>query len=522
MVASKQNPLDREIASAAQHRTWRLAVASDRSVLALLAFAVVLLHTLANGQYGFLHDEWATLDDAHHLDWGYVVYPPLTPFLGRVELVLFGTSLRGFRFFPAVAQGIVLLLTGLAARELGGKRQAQLLAAAGVGIGGAAMFDGGYLSYTSLDYPWWPVVGYLAIRLLKSDNPRWWAAIGAAIGAGMMTKYTMIFLTSGVVVGVLLTPARRYLKSPWLWCGAAIAFLIWLPNLLWQIQHHFVSLEFLRSIHARDVAAGRANGFMLAQLWKSTHPVTVPIWGAGLWTLFATPTGKRYRMLGWMFVVPLLALFAAKGRDYYLAPAYPMLMAAGAVWGERWMGSLSTGAAVTVRQTTVWALATGGLVTAAVTLPLAPVNSAWWRVADAMNGNFNMEFGYQETVETVSKIRDTLPVQERGRLGILAGDAGMAAAINQLGPAYGLPKAISGQNSDWLRGYGDPPPETLIVVSMDRDFLFRNFESCALAGRLTNRYGIENSAMTGYTDVFVCRHLRQPWPVFWKHFQYFG
>lgn len=522
MIGLGQEPPVRVPAPTPPPRIWQSARASDSAILALMALAVVLLHTLTNGQYGFHRDELATLDDARHLAWGYVVYPPLTPFLGRVELELFGTSLRGFRFFPALAQGIVLVLAGLAARELGGKRLAQVVAALAVAIGGHSLFSGSFFSYTSFDCLWWMLVAYLVIRLLKSGDPRWWVAIGAAIGAGMMTKYTMAFLVLGVVAGVLLTPARRYLKSPWLWCGVAVAVLVWTPNLVWQIQHHFVSLDCLKSIHARDVRWGRANGFLLAQLWKCAHPVTVPLWGAGLWYLFAAPAVRRYRMLGWMYVVPLLALLAAKGRDYYLASAYPMLLAAGAVWGEQWVGSLSPRAALTVRQFTWWTLAVGGLCTAAVTLPVAPVNSTWWRVADSANGNFNEEFGYQEMVETVAKIRDALPAQERARLGVLAGDAGEAGAVNLYGPAYGLPTAISGMNSHWVRGYGNPPPETLVVVGMHRDFLDQNFESCELAGHLTNPYGVANSAIEGYANVFLCRRLRQPWPEFWKHFQYFG
>ena len=158
-----------------------------------------------------------------------------------------------------------------------------------------------------------------------------------------------------------------------------------------------------------------------------------------------------------------------------------------------------------------------------MTLPIAPLNSGWWRVADRLNGgNFNMQIGWPELVETVAKIRDSLPVQERARLGILAGDEGEAGAVNLYGPAYGLPRAISGMNSNWLRGYGDPPPQTVIVLGERRDFVEQNFESCELAGRLTNRYGIENATIAGYADVFVCRNLRQPWPEFWKHFRYYG
>jgi hypothetical protein len=498
-------------------------VASDSGRLVLLALAVILLHTLTNGQYGFHRDELLTLSNARLLDWGYVVYPPVTAFLGRVELELFGTSLWGFRLFPAVSHGLVVLLAGLIARELGGKREAQVVAAVAVGIAGPSLVAGWFLGYTSFDYLWWVLVAYFVVRLLKSDDARWWVAIGGAIGLGMLTKYSMGFLVLGVVGGVLLTPARRYLKSPWLWCGAATALLLMLPNIIWQMQHHFVALDWLKSVHARDISRGWTDYFLPNQLWKCANPVTVPLWCAGLWYLFAVPDGKRFRTLGWMYVVPLLAFFVARGRDYYLAPAYPMLLAAGAVWGEQWMSSLSTRAAWRVRRITWRTLAVAGLATAAVTLPVAPLNSGWWHVADSMNGGiFNMQIGWLDLVETVAKVRDSLPAQDRARLGILAGDEGEAGAVNLYGPAYGLPRAISGMNSNWLRGYGDPPPQTVIVLGMHRDFVEQNFESCELVGRLTNRYGIENATIGGYDDVFVCRNLRQPWPDFWEHFRYYG
>lgn len=366
-------------------------------------------------------------------------------------------------------------------------------------------------------------MAYFVIRLLKSENPRWWLAVGAAVGVGMLTKYTMGALALGVAGGVLLTPTRRFLRSPWLWCGMAVTLLMMLPNVVWQVQHHFVSLEFLRSIHARDIRQGSTDYFLLNQFWKSTSPVTVPLWCVGLWYLIVGPDSKRYRLLGWMYVIPMLVLLAARGRDYYLAGAYPVLFAAGAVWGERWVNSLGSRSALIMRRTTWQTLAVAGLTTAAVTLPIAPVSSVWWRVADtAVGGNLNSQIGWPDMVETVAKVRDSLSIEERARLGILAADDGEVGALNLFGPAYGLPRAISGMNSNWFRGYGDPPPETVIAVAMDRDFLVRNFASCTVVGRITNRYGISNDALGRDPEVVVCRHLRQPWPEFWEHYQYYG
>jgi hypothetical protein len=279
-----------------------------------------------------------------------------------------------------------------------------------------------------------------------------------------MTKYTMIFLAVGIAAGFLFTPARRYLRSPWFWCGIALAFVILLPNFLWQIRHHLVSLDFLKSIHARDIRIGRTDTFVLDQFWTATNPPTVPLWLAGLFYLFATQEGKRYRPIGWMFIIPFALFVIGRGRGYYMAPAYSMLLAAGAVWGERWVASLSLRRALVIRRITWGALAIGGTISAAIVLPIAPPGSLWWRLADKANGgNFNEEIGWAELVETIASIRDSLPLEEQSRLGILVGDSGQAGAINLYGPALRLPRAICGMNSHWLRGYGDPPPETVML-----------------------------------------------------------
>jgi len=522
VLVEHDTPLFGAHKSSIRRSFWRKITSSDTAILILIAIASILLRTVANGQYGFHRDELLTINNARHLDWGYVVYPPITAFLARVELELFRESLRGFRFFAAVAQSLAMFLTGLAARELGGKREAQVLAALAAGIGGLTLVHGSFFSYTAFDFPCWILVAYFVIRLLKSDDPRWWLGIGAAIGIGMMAKYSMAFFAMSIVGGLLLTPARRYLRSPWLWCGACVAVLIMMPNLLWQVRHHFITLAYLKSIHARDVAWGWTDYFLLNQLWKGANPATVPLWLAGLWYLFATPQGKRYRLLGWIYVITLLAFLVARGRDYYLAPAYPMLLAVGAVCSEQWVSSLNRRSAMVVRGMVWRTLAIAGLCVISVTLPIAPLNSGWWRFANNINGVFDNQIGWPDMVEQVARIRDSLPPEERAGVGILAYDEGEAGAVNLYGPAYGLPSAISGMNSNWARGYGDPPPQTVITLGEGRGFLEESFASCVLVGQVTNPYGIANSSVAKWSEIFVCRNLRQPWPQFWAHLQYYG
>jgi 4-amino-4-deoxy-L-arabinose transferase-like glycosyltransferase len=495
---------------------------SDTGTLWITGLAFTLMHIATSGRYGFHRDELLSYTNALHLDWCYVVYSPITAWLARGELAIFGTSLTGYRFLAAVSIGLVAVLSGLIARQLGGKRQAILVAAVAASIGGPVVFSGSFLSYMTFDMFCWVAVAWCIACLLRSQDPRWWLATGAAVGIGIMCKYTMLFLVAGLLGGMLLTPNRRFLRSIWFWAGIALALAIISPVVFWQFQHHFVGLDWMKSIHARDIRWGRTDYFLLNQFWKATNPITVPLWCAGLWFLFATQQGKPFRLLGWMYVIPLVAFLAARGRDYYLSPGYPMLLAAGAVWGERWLASLQPRVAGAVVRATWNSLVISGLIVVSLVAPVAPVNSAWWRVADAANDSFNMEIGWPEIAATVAQVRDTFPTGDRTHLGILAGDEGEAGAINLYGHAYGLPAAISGMNSNWLRGYGDPPPQTVIMVGMDHDFLERNFVNCTWAAHLSNPYGVINEAIGKYSEVYVCGAPRQGWPEFWKHFQSFG
>ncbi len=491
---------------------------SDLAILIYVATATVLVHLVTGRQYGFHRDELATLDDARHLAWGFVAYPPITPFFARLSLILFGTSLTGFRFFAAVAEAVAVVLTGLMARDLGGQRGAQLVAAAAAIP--FCLAGGSLMQYVSFDYLLWVLAAFFVIQLLKTDDARWWLAIGTTLGLGMMTKYTMGFLVIGIVVGVLATRSRRDLASKWLWLGVALSIVVFLPNLVWQAQHHFVSLDFLKHIHERDVSIGRTKGFLPDQVRITLF--AVPLWVAGLYFYFVARAGRHFRMLGWMYIVPLVLFVVAKGRGYYLAAAYPMLYAAGAVWGEQLLKSLRRSWATGLRSLVWIALAADVVILSAFMLPIFPIKSPMWKRAVKIQGDFREEVGWPELTETVVRIRDSLPGKDRAHLGILAGNYGEAGAINLYGPSYGLPRAISGINSFWERGYGNPPPETLIVIGISREFLDRNFFSCEIAGHTWNTYSIENEETRDHPDIYVCRGLRESWPEFWKDFQYFG
>jgi len=488
--------------------------------LALLgiAAAVALAHCLTNQRYGFHRDELQFLSDARHLDWGFVAFPPLTPFLERIQLDIFGVSLEGLRLFSVVAQAIAVYVTGLMAREFGGGRMAQVTAALCVVLSPVPLFNGTEFQYTSFAFLWWVLIAYCVVRLLRSENPRWWLAIGAFTGLGLMTKYAIVFFLAGLLSGFLLTSARRYFASWYFLGGVAMALAIFAPNLLWLVRHDFISYHFLHSIHIRDVGEGRADGFLRGQFVICTNPASAPLWIGGL---VAFLLNRRYRVLAWMYLIPLAFFFFAKGRNYYMADAYPMLMAMGATAGERWIVSLKRGWRWAVEVTFFCALSFFGLFIVADILPLAS-SGPLMRFALKNNGDLREEIGWPEELQSIAAILNSLPPEQRATTGIFAGNYGEAGAVEILGAPYHLPPPISTTNSAWLWGYPTPPPSTLIVLGYSKARADRAFTGCRVAGHVQNSMGVENEESRDHPDIFLCGPPRLPWPEFWKAFQQFG
>jgi len=488
----------------------------DNFILFAIAAAIALLHMLTNNRYGFHRDELQFLSDARHLDWGFVAYPPLTPFVEHIGMSLFGLSLVGLRLFSVLAQSTAIVVAGLMARELGGRRLAQVAAELAVTLSPLPLFEGTEFQYSSFDYLWWVLAAYFLIRLFKSEDSRWWLAVGAALGIGLLTKYSILFFIAGILGALLLTRARRYFLTGWFWAGVALALLIFLPNLLWLARHDFISYHFLQHIHTRDVGQGRTDGFLRQQFWLCVNPFAAPLWIAGL---IAFLLNKRYRPFAWMYLIALTLFFFAQGRSYYMAAAYPMLLAMGAVAGERWLSSISTLWRRTIEAAFFTGLIASGLVFCAVIVPLAP-SGPLRDFALARNGDLREEFGWTELVKTVADILNTLP--DPDHVGIVADNYGESGAIEILGPAYHLPAPISGTNSAWLRGYPTPAPTTFIVLGMSKEHADGIFTNCRLAGHNGNLEGVKNEESQDHPDIFVCGPTYKPLPELWKNALNFG
>jgi hypothetical protein len=501
----------------------RLVPTSAQAQSALLpvlaiATAIALLHLFTNGRYGFHRDELQFLSDARHLDWGFVAYPPMTPFLERISMAIFGLSLVGLRLFSVIAQAAAIVLTGLMAKELGGQRLAQIAAALAVALSPLPLFEGTEFQYSSFDFLWWVLIAYFTIRLLKSENPRWWLAIGAAIGLGLLTKYAIVFYIAGILTGMILSRARRYFASGWFWGGVALALLIFLPNFVWLVRHDFISYHFLQHIHTRDVGEGRANGFLRDQIRICVNVFAVPLCGAGL---IGFLRNARYRMLAWMYLVPVTIFFVAKGRGYYVAAVYPMLVAMGANIGEKWLTRIPRIGRWSLVTVQFAGLACIGAFAMSVIIPFASTGPLR-DFALSHNGDLREEFGWNELVKTVAGIRDSLPPERQASLGITVGNYGEQGAIEILGPPYHLPPPISTTNSAWLRGYPTPQPTTLIVLGISREEADSIFTGCRLAGHNGNPFGIKNEESEDHPDIFVCGPPRKPWAQLWKEHQDFG
>ncbi|HEY8292845.1 MAG TPA: glycosyltransferase family 39 protein, partial [Thermomicrobiales bacterium] len=304
----------------------------QRVLILPLAFAglTFLLHLISNlfFRYGYFRDEFYYLVCGDHLAFGYVDQPPLIAVIARVTRTLLGDSIVAIRLPSALAGAGLVFLTGLMARELGGRRFAQALACLSAVVAPVYLIGGNILSTIPFDQFWWTLCAFFVLRLVLTDDPRYWLAIGATVGIGLETKHNMAFLACGIVAGLLLTSNRRYLRSRWLWIGAAIAVVIALPNILWEIVNGWPTLEFVRNASGGKNAHVSPVAFLANQI-LSLHPLTLPVWLTGLVVCFRTP---RYRLLGCLYLVPMLIFMATQSaRPDYLAPAYPVLFAVGAV-----------------------------------------------------------------------------------------------------------------------------------------------------------------------------------------------
>jgi 4-amino-4-deoxy-L-arabinose transferase-like glycosyltransferase len=493
--------------------------ASLRSdIAALMGFAAVIVavHFAIGNGYGFHRDELQFLDDARHLQWGFVAYPPMTAFCGRIAIALFGISPQVFRLPAAFVNAISLVIAGLIARELGGRRAAQIVTV--VAAFPLMLAFSSVLQYNTFDLLAWSLIVFFVARLLRTGDERSWIGVGVGIGIGVLSKYSIAFPVASLLAGLVILPSqRRHLRSRWFWYGALTATIIAAPNLIWLASHQFITLTMEHFIHARDVRHGRADGYYTDQI-KFTM-FAFPLAVAGLVALLRS---TRFRFLSVFYIGPFVLFAIAKGRGYYLMAAYPVLYAAGAVALEQGLGRLTSVPRVALRAVVLIALMVGSAAIAWAYLPMWKLGSAGWNWQMKNNSDMADEVGWPELVAQVAQVRDTLSPEERSRLAVLANNYGEAGAVALYGPQYGLPTPISSTNTFHMRGYGPYEPETVIVLGGELDDQLKNFESCRVAARVDIPYGVRNEESVYHPVILVCKQLRWPWAEVWARSQEFG
>ena len=499
------------------------------AIITLFALAKLLLHLATSPGYGYFRDEFYYLACADHLAPGYVDHPPLSIFLLWAVRHALGDSLFALRLLPAVLGAATVALVGLMARALGGGGWAAALAMTGALVAPEYLALNHFYSMNAFDTFFWALAAYLLILLIRGAGPRLWLLLGLVLGLGLANKISVLWLGGGLLVGILASAERRWLATPWPWLCGGVAAALFAPYVLWEVRHGWPTLEFIHNATTEKMADVAPLGFLVGQI-RAMHPFTLPLWLGGLAWLLFHPTGKKYRLLGWMYLTVFVILaLSGTSRSGYLAPAYTWLFAAGGAGGER---LLERPRLVRLRPAVVAILLAGGVVAAPLALPLLPVET-YIRYARVLGerpsteerkelgdlGQFYADMhGWVAIVGTVAEVYRRLPPADAAAARIFAPDYGVAGAVDLLGRRQGLPPAISGHNNYWLWGPGDWDGRVLIVVGSSEErlrVLFATVERVAT---------IDCGRCMPYENrrpIWVCRGLREPVADVWARVKHY-
>ena len=500
---------------------------TDLAVLLIPGLITAIVHVLTSKGFGYFSDEFYYIACSNRLDFGYVDHPPLSILLLRADRWLFGDSLMSIRLLPAIAMGLTVILTGLLARRLGAGRFGQLLAQVCVMVAPVYLGVGHTFSMNAFDGLFWLGALCLLVLIFDGGSPRLWIVFGLVAGLGLQNKISLLFLGFGLVVGLVLTAQRRQFLCGWIWAGGLVAGLMFLPHVLWQISHGWPTLEFMENARLYKNVRLSLPAFCLEQ-FRQMHPFTFPVWLAGLCLLLFSRAYRKFQALGWCYLAILALFVLAGGKSYYLAPAYTMLFAFGALWFEK-------KASRTVTRTAVLAvIVAGGIVTLPLAMPVLPVETHIRYAAllgqrpDAggerhevgrLSQYFASMFGWENMVGEVARVYQALPVQDREKCGIFCMEYHQAGAVDFLGRKHGLPPASSGHNNYWLWGpHGSW--EVGIVITRNPAELSRFFDSVSTEGRIHDDTGYVMPSENNLT-LCVVRGPKTPIGTLWARVKHF-
>ncbi len=475
---------------------WPVVLAAGVMVLGLLA---------VSGAYGFHGDEMYYVVAGQHPAFGYVDQPPLTPLLSAASVALLGVSPTAVRVLPALEMGLVVVLVALIARDLGGSRRAQVIAAVTAAVSG--YLGAGHLDTTTdPDLLAWALILWLAVRLLDGGDRRLWLAVGVTAGLGLENKDTVLFLGAGLAVGMVAARRWDVVRSRWAWTALVVAAVLWAPNLAWQAANGWPQVAMAHQI-AQYAGANRAQ--VLPLLWLFTGPLLFPVSVAGLAWLLGSKAAAPWRAIALTAPVALALVLLTGGKAYYAIGSTAVLIPAGAIVVDRWLGRghrrLKTAAFTTA------AAVSGGLL-ALLTLPVLPLAAYAETTLPATVPDTANQVGWPQFVTTVEQVVDALPPAQRAHAVILTNDYSEASPLILLG--VGLPPVYSGHNAYW--DWGPPPAGRTVVVHVGdwrpADWT-QYFVGCHDVAYIDNRLRIDNAEQG--TAVTVCTGTHAPWNAMW-------
>jgi Dolichyl-phosphate-mannose-protein mannosyltransferase len=483
--------------------------------IGLIAAAAFAIEMAVSGRYGYVRDELYFLASGQHLSFGYVDQPLLTPLLARFSAILTGNSLVGLRAIPALAFAAVVLLTAAMSRRLGAGRTGQILAALAAATCG--QYIGGFheLTTTSPDFLFWAITLYLVVRLVGSQDPRWWLAIGLAAGVGADAKWDIGFLLVSLLAGFAVTDARNLLRSRYLLIALVIAGVLACPDVIWQAMHGWPNLAVFRVLQTQ---AGHNRAVFWPGQILFTGLALTPIWIAGLiWTL-RSERGRAYRGIAIGCAIAIVLQFILGGKAYYPGGAYTFLLATGCIPLERWLATHGPfGGKIQPAVAAVAVLLASAAVIVPVAIPVLPARVLHTVPLQRINYDLAESIAWPKQVALVARQYRALPAAVRGRTTILTGNYGEAGAIDRYGPQLGLPQVYSGANNFWLWG---PPPARdtdAIAVNLDPRLLRREFRHVTLLATFWNGIGVADDEQGA--EIYLATGLRTSWAKAWPAFR---
>ena len=500
-----------------------------------IAAIYFIAHLATSTRYGYFRDALYYLACSHHLDWGYVDQPPLIAALAWVARHTLGTSLPALIFWPALAGAGRIMLVAAFARELGARRFGIALAAVLAAAPGVWWVIDHQFAMNALEPLFWSGCAFVILRMIQTQNVRLWLAFGVIAGTGLENKYGIAIFAFALLAGLLISRERKLLFTPWLLAGGCVALLLLLPNLIWNISHHWPFLEVLRNIRATGKDVILPPGTYLAQQVLMVNPLSFPFWFGGLLFYFFSRGAKACRALGFAFMITIACFMALHGKDYYSAPAYTLLMAAGGAAVERLLETPRLGARRTLRLAFAFSCFAWLLIAIGIQLPLvlpilpldgfvryqARIGIHSTKTEKSFEGAvlpqyYADELPWPEMVAAVARVYHSLTPEEQAKTAIFGDNYGEAAAVDFFGPQYGLPKAISGHQTYFLWGPRKYTGEIVILIGRSEDDVRDQFASVEVAATLHNPYALwyENQ------PILLCRGLKSNLQEIWPRVKY--